>query len=102
MSAGLEKIKEAFLPFWLARARCSVQLNGARLGFDVWVNRYNPARRRSEPMLETSWQWVRLERAAWEQNYTADDAGMQVHCSDLQLALRKRARIMMEDQSPAL
>ena len=80
MLAGLEKIKESFLPFWAARANASVQLRGARIGFDVWVHRWNPASKRSEPRIETSWQWVNLQRTFWEQRYTAEDLGMQVRC----------------------
>lgn len=78
VSTGLEKIKETFLPYWITRANASVQLKGARIGFDVWVQRWNPASRRSEARIETSWQWVRLERAFWEQGYPAEDPGMQV------------------------
>ena len=77
-STGLEKIKESFLPFWIARANANVQLRGARIGFDVWVHRWNPASKRSEPTIETSWQWVNLQRTFWEQHYTAEHSGMQV------------------------
>lgn len=75
---GLQKIKEAFLPFWVTSAAATVHLRGAQLGFDQWVERWNPQRRRAEPRLETVWHWVDLQRSFWEQRYAASDPGMQV------------------------
>ena len=75
---GLQKIKEAFLPFWVVKADATVQLRGARIGFDRWVTRWDPRARRNVQHLETFWQWVSLQRTNWEQPYTSHDQDMQV------------------------
>ena len=76
--AGLKKIKEAFLPFWVVSADLSVQLHSARIGYDQWVTRWDPRTKSSRPELVTTWQRVTFQRAFWDQRYTSHDPGMQV------------------------
>ena len=44
-AAGLQKVKESFLPFWAVTAKVDVHLMGASLGYDSWQPVYNPATR---------------------------------------------------------
>ncbi len=75
--AGLQKVKESFLPFWVTTATAQVVLKGAQLGYDAWVSVYNPATRRFEQQLRTTWRQVRLQQS-WERSYSASEEGMQV------------------------
>lgn len=78
--AGLQKVKESFLPFWVTTASVHVTLRGARLGYDAWEAVYNPATRRWEQQLRTNWRQIRLQQS-WERSYSASEEGMQVHCA---------------------
>lgn len=75
-------MKETFLPFWVTTATVQVVLKGAQLGYDAWQSVYNPATRRFEQQLRTSWRQVRL-RQTWERSYSASDEGMQVSSTPL-------------------
>lgn len=75
--AGLQKVKESFLPFWVTSAEVQVRLNGAQVGYDSWQRVYNPLTKRWESRLVTDWRSVRLNQR-WQRTYDAGDAGMQV------------------------
>ncbi|CAK0753060.1 hypothetical protein CVIRNUC_002192 [Coccomyxa viridis] len=79
-SAGLQKVKESFLPFWAVAAKVDVHLRGASLGFDSWQPVYNPSTRRFEQRLVTNWRQVQLN-AVWQRLYSQTDEAMQVYAS---------------------
>ncbi|CAL5227592.1 g10591 [Coccomyxa viridis] len=79
-SAGLQRVKESFLPFWAVGAKVDVRLHGASLGYDSWQPVYNPATRRFEQRLVTNWRQVQLN-AAWQRLYSQTDEAMQVYAS---------------------
>lgn len=56
LSAGLERVREAYLPFWVTTAELSSHLASAELGFQEWVYAFNPQRRRFEQQLVTTWR----------------------------------------------
>lgn len=58
-AAGLQKVKELYLPLWVCRAQVQSVLRGAEIGFRRVVTRYNPATRRRESGYETQWHYVR-------------------------------------------
>lgn len=58
-AAGLQKVKEVYLPLWVCRAQVQSLLRGAEIGFRRVVTRYNPATRRQESGYETQWHYVR-------------------------------------------
>ncbi|CAL8462316.1 g1849 [Coccomyxa elongata] len=78
--AGLKKVKESFLPFWVTTASVQVVLRGARVGFDAWVSVYNPQTRRYEQQLRTTWHQVSMHQT-WQRSYSATEEGMQVYAS---------------------
>ena len=58
-AAGLQKVKELYLPLWVCRARVESMLRGAEIGFINLVMRTNPATRQKVPSLEVRWRYVR-------------------------------------------
>ncbi|KAK9807034.1 hypothetical protein WJX72_011376 [[Myrmecia] bisecta] len=77
---GLQKVKEAFLPFWVASARVSVFLKSAYLGFERTGFRYNPATRRTEPYTRTEWHTV-IVNQRWQRQVGPDTEGTQIYAS---------------------
>ena len=55
-AAGLERVKEAYLPFWVTTAELRTHLAAAELGFQEWGYVFNPQRRRFEQQLVISWR----------------------------------------------
>ena len=55
-SAGLEKVKEAYLPFYVMTASLRSELASAELGFQEWGTVFNPTRRRFERQLVVTWR----------------------------------------------
>ena len=54
--AGLEKVKEAYLPFYVTTASLRSELASAELGFQEWGTVFNPTRRRFERQLVVKWR----------------------------------------------
>lgn len=79
-SAGLQKVKELYLPLWVCRAQAHSTLRGAEIGFRRVVTRYNPATKRRESAYETEWHWVR-PGTVFEQYFSPEMVEMQVVAS---------------------
>lgn len=56
--AGIQNVKETYLPFWATSARVRTLLRSAAAGFDSWQQVYNRATRRWEYQLVTDWRTV--------------------------------------------
>ena len=55
-AAGLEKVKEAYLPFYVTTASLRSELTSAELGFQEWGTVFNPRTRRFERQLVVNWR----------------------------------------------
>ena len=55
-AAGLEKVKEAYLPFYVTTASLRSELASAELGFQEWGTMFNPRTRRFERQLVVNWR----------------------------------------------
>ena len=79
-AAGLQKVKELYLPLWVCRAQVQSTLRGAEIGFRRVVTRYNPATRRQESAYETQWHYVR-PNYVMEQYFSPEMLEMQIVAS---------------------
>lgn len=79
-AAGLQKVKELYLPLWVCRAQVESTLRGAEIGFRRVVTRYNPATRRQESGYETQWHYVR-PNAVLTQYFSPEMLEMQIVAS---------------------
>ena len=79
-AAGLQKVKELYLPLWVGRARARSVLKAAEVGFRRYVQRYNPATKRTEGTFETQWHWV-SPNAVFEQYFSPEMVEMQIVAS---------------------
>lgn len=76
-AAGLQKVKEMYLPLWVARAQARSSLKGAEIGFNRLVRRYNPASKRTESTYEMQYRWVR-PNVVFEQYFSPEMTEMQI------------------------
>ena len=79
-AAGVQKVKELYLPLWVGRAQARSVLKAAEVGFRKFVQRYNPATKRTEGTFETQWRWV-SPNAVFEQYFSPEMVEMQVVAS---------------------
>ena len=79
-AAGLQKVKEMYLPLWVGRAQARSVLKAAEVGFRRYVQRYNPATKRNEGTFETQWHWV-SPNAIFEQYFSPEMVEMQIVAS---------------------
>lgn len=79
-AAGLQKVKEMYLPLWVGRAQVRSVLKAAEVGFRRYVQRYNPATKRNEGTFETQWHWV-SPNAIFEQYFSPEMVEMQTVAS---------------------
>ena len=79
-AAGVQKVKEVYLPLWVGRAQARSVLKAAEVGFRKYVQRYNPASKRSEGTFETQWRWV-SPNAVFEQYFSPEMVEMQIVAS---------------------
>lgn len=79
-AAGLQKVKEIYLPIWAARAQARSTLKGAEIGFRRYVQRYNPATKRTEGTYETQYHWVN-PGAVFDQYFSPEMEEMQIVAS---------------------
>ena len=79
-AAGVQKVKELYLPLWVGRAQAHSVLKAAEVGFRKYVQRYNPATKRTEGTFETQWHWV-SPNAVFEQYFSPEMMEMQIVAS---------------------
>lgn len=79
-AAGVQKVKELYLPLWVGRAQARSVLKAAEVGFRKHVQRYNPATKRMEGTFETQWHWV-SPNAIFEQYFSPEMVEMQIVAS---------------------
>lgn len=79
-AAGLQKVKELYLPLWVCRAQVESVLRGAEIGFMNLVMRTNPATRQKVPSFEVRWRYVR-PNAVINQYFSPEMLEMQIVAS---------------------
>ncbi|KAL3135156.1 hypothetical protein ABBQ32_008090 [Trebouxia sp. C0010 RCD-2024] len=79
-AAGVQKVKEVYLPLWVGRAQAHSVLKAAEVGFRKYVQRYNPLTKRIEGTFETQWHWV-SPNAVFEQYFSPEMVEMQIVAS---------------------
>lgn len=79
-AAGIQKVKELYLPLWIGRAQARSILKAAEVGFRKYVQRYNPATKRTEGTFETQWHWV-SPNVEFEQYFSPEMVEMQIVAS---------------------
>lgn len=79
-AAGVQKVKELYLPLWVGRAQAHSVLKAAEVGFRKYVQRYNPVTKRTEGTIETQWHWV-SPNAVFEQYFSPEMVEMQIVAS---------------------
>lgn len=79
-SGGLQKVKEAYLPFWVSSALLRSHLHSAEIGRQGWTQVYNPQTRRFEQQLRMHYQQVAFD-VIFEKQFTAEDEGSAVYAS---------------------
>lgn len=75
-----DKIKETFLPFWIASCRVHTVLIRADIGFSEAGQEYNRHTKTWDSVQKTIWRTVHLDKQ-WSRTYPASDASMQVYGS---------------------
>lgn len=75
-----DKIKETFLPFWIASCRVHTVLIRADIGFTEAGQEYNRHTKTWDSVQKTIWRTVHLDKQ-WSRTYPASNASMQVYGS---------------------
>ena len=75
-----DKIKETFLPFWIASCTVHSTLTRADIGFTEAGQEYNRHTKTWDSVQKTIWRTVHLHQE-WERTYPASNAGLQVYAS---------------------
>ncbi len=75
-----DKIKESFLPFWIASCSVHVTLTRADIGFTQSEQQYNPRTKTWDSVQNTIWRTVNLHQE-WERDHAASNPALQVYAS---------------------
>ena len=75
-----DKIKETFLPFWIASCSVNTVLTRADIGFTESGQEYNRHTKTWDSVQRTIWRTVHLHQE-WDRTYAASNPGLQLYAS---------------------
>lgn len=74
----VDKVKESFLPFWVAQCSAGVQVSAAEIGFERLTRQYNPLVKSYVLEKRTVWEVVHLG-LVWHDQFIPESTEMQLY-----------------------